>query len=66
MKRKKYNDINLRFEEDKASFQNKILKLSVNATYIDRNRREINKDLDALKAILERKSKNFHNLMLIF
>ena len=59
---KKYNDINLRFEEDKASFQNKILKLSVNATYIDRNRREINKDLDALKAILERKKQKLSQL----
>jgi formylglycine-generating enzyme required for sulfatase activity/peptidoglycan hydrolase CwlO-like protein len=60
--KKKYDDINLRFEEDKASFQNKILKLSVNATYIDRNRREINKDLDALKSILERKKQKLSQL----
>ncbi len=53
--KKQYDDINLRFEEDKAYFKNKIIKLSIRANYVDRNKREINKEFTAVKTLIDRK-----------
>ena len=50
-----FDKINLKFDEQKSVFKNKILRLSINASFLDREIKEKRNEIISIQSILKRK-----------